>query len=186
MEIKMMVQSTPNPYAKKIICNLDVKTTGKTSFSTPQDCQHIPLAKALFEMEGVSQVHFFENVVTLTQDGSVAWDELLEEAKDLIKMMLENHNPDFHSAEQSRRENLSPELQKIEEILDRSIRPALQNDGGDLEVLALEGHLLTIRYEGACGTCPSATSGTLSAIQGVLRSEYDPKLDVIPILEEQY
>ena len=82
-------------------------------------------------------------------------------------MMLENHDADFQSSEENRRETLSPELQQIEAILDRSIRPALQGDGGDLEVLALEGHLLTIRYEGACGSCPSATSGTLSAIQGV-------------------
>ena len=65
MEIKMMVQTTPNPYAKKIICNLDVKTKGKTSFTSPADCQHVPLAKALYELEGITQIHFFENVVTL-------------------------------------------------------------------------------------------------------------------------
>ncbi|NRA65603.1 MAG: NifU family protein [Pseudobacteriovorax sp.] len=186
MDVKMLVQSTPNPYAKKIVCNLDVKSVGKSSFSSGEDCVHIPLAKVLFELEGVSQVHFFENVVTITQDGSVAWDDLIQDCKEVIVKLLPEHDPNFKSSEENRREELSPELKAIEEILDRTIRPALQGDGGDLQLLALDGHLLTIRYEGACGSCPSATSGTLAAIQGILRDEYDPKLDVIPIFDDPY
>lgn len=181
MDVKMMVQPTPNPYAKKIICNLDLKETGKITFSQAEDCAHIPLGKALFEMRGISQVHFFENAITLTQDGSASWDELLETARRLIKELLPQHNPKFQSPEERRRLELTPELAKIEEILDRSIRPALQGDGGDLEVLQLEGHLLTIRYEGACGTCPSSVTGTLSAIQNILRDEFDPEIEIIPL-----
>ena len=58
--IKMMVRATPNPYAKKIICNFDVKTKGKVSFSSVEDCAHIPLAKSLFQVADVTQIHFFE------------------------------------------------------------------------------------------------------------------------------
>ena len=180
----MMVSPTPNPYAKKIICNFDVKTRGKISINTAEDCSHIPLAKGLFEVEGVTQIHFFENVITLTQNGNVAWDDLIEEAKRRISLLLPQHDPDFESAEQQRRSALPTELLQIEEILDRTIRPALQGDGGDLEVLELENHILTIRYEGACGSCPSAATGTLSAIQGILRNEYDPEIEVVPILVE--
>ena len=70
--------------------------------------------------------------------------------------------------------------------MDRTVRPALQGDGGDLEVLELDGHILTIRYEGACGSCPSAATGTLSMIQGVLRSEFDPEIEVVPIMDDPY
>ncbi len=181
MDIKMMIQPTPNPYAKKIICNLDLKSKGKITFSAPDECAHIPLAKALFEIRAVTQVHFFENAITLTQDGSVSWDEILETARKLIKALLPEHNPDFESPEELRRQVLSPELTKIEEILDRTIRPALQGDGGDLEVLKLEGHFLTIRYEGACGTCPSSVTGTLAAIHSILRDEFDPEIEIIPL-----
>ena len=181
MDVKMMIQPTPNPYAKKIICNLDLKTKGKITFSSAEECAHIPLGKALFEVRGVTQVHFFENAITLTQDGSVSWDEILETARKLIKALLPEHNPEFQSPEERRRNELTPELTKIEEILDRTIRPALQGDGGDLEILKLEGHFLTIRYEGACGTCPSSVTGTLSAIQGILRDEFDPEIEIIPL-----
>lgn len=184
MTVKMMIQPTPNPFAKKIICNYDLKSQGKVSFNNSGEAEHIPLAKALLEIPGVSQIHFFENIATLTQDGSVAWDDLLGQAESLIRQLLPEHNPDFLSAEEMRRRELSPELAQIEAILDQMIRPALQGDGGDLELLGLEGKYLTIRYEGACGTCPSAVTGTLAAIQSVLRDEFDPELEVIPILDE--
>lgn len=183
MEVKMMIQPTPNPYAKKIICNLDLKSHGKISFSHAEECAHIPLAKALFEISGITQVHFFENAATLTQDGSVSWDEILEKARKLIKSLLPEHSPDFQSPEEMRRRELSPDLAKIEEILDRTIRPSLQGDGGDLVVLGLEDHVLTIRYEGACGTCPSSVTGTLNAIQSILRAEFDPQLEILPLQE---
>ena len=184
--VKMMIQPTPNPYAKKVICNLDLKTNGKVSFTKKEEAEHVPLAWSLFDIAGISQVHFFENIITITQDGSAAWDDVLSSAEKIIKSMLAEHNPDFLSTEEKRRHELSPELAQIEGILDRTIRPALQGDGGDLVVLALEGKHLTIRYEGACGTCPSSMSGTLAAIQSVLRDEYDPELEVIPIIEEDY
>ena len=184
MDVKMMIQPTPNPYAKKIICNLDVKATGKITFSQAEDCAHIPLAKALFEVKGVTQVHFFENAITLTQDGSVSWDEIIEQGRRLIKVLLPQHNPEFSSPEEQRRRDMSPELQQIEEILDRTIRPSLQGDGGDLQVVALEGQYLTIRYEGACGTCPSSVTGTLAAIQNILRAEFNPEIEIIPLQDE--
>lgn len=184
MDVKMMIQPTPNPYAKKIICNYDLKSRGKVTFSHAEECAHIPLAKALFEIPAVTQVHFFENAITLTQDGTVSWDEILGEARRLIKALLGQHNPDFASPEELRRSEMSPELQKVEEILDRTIRPALQGDGGDLQILSLEGNFLTIRYEGACGTCPSSVTGTLSAIQSILREEFNPDIEIIPIQED--
>ena len=181
MDIKMMVQPTPNPYAKKIICNLDVKSEGKATFKEAEEAQHIPLAKHLFDLRGVSQLHFFENIISLTQDGSVSWDELLTETKEIIVALLGEHDPEFESAAELRRKSLSPELLKIEEILDRTVRGALQGDGGDLEVLELDGNILTIRYQGACGSCPSSVTGTLAAIQNTLRAEFDPNLEVIPV-----
>ena len=77
---------------------------------------------------------------------------------------------------------LSPEDQKrldaINEMLDEEIRPYLQNDGGDLHVLGLDGNTLSVHYQGACGTCPSSISGTLRGIQNMLRS-IEPEIEVV-------
>nr|MCH9638423.1 NifU family protein [Betaproteobacteria bacterium] len=78
--------------------------------------------------------------------------------------------------------NLTPEdqlrLEKINVLLDEEIRPYLQHDGGDLHVLGLEGDILRIHYQGACGTCPSAITGTLKGIEQMLKT-IEPDIQVI-------
>ena len=74
-----------------------------------------------------------------------------------------------------------PRLLRINEILDEKVRPYLMSDGGYLEILSLKDHTLTIRYQGACGTCPSSLTGTLMAVEGMLKQEIDPELEVIAI-----
>jgi Fe-S cluster biogenesis protein NfuA len=48
-------------------------------------------------------------------------------------------------------------------------------------VLGLNEHTLSIRYQGACGSCPSSLTGTLMAIEGMLKQEVDPELEVIAV-----
>ena len=65
-------------------------------------------------------------------------------------------------------------LDRINAVLDERIRPGLAGDGGGLQVLGLVDNTLTVRYQGACGTCPSAIAGTLMAIENMLRMDVDP------------
>jgi len=48
-------------------------------------------------------------------------------------------------------------------------------------VVKLEDKKVYVTYQGACGTCPSSTTGTLMAIEGILKDEYDPQIEVIPV-----
>jgi Fe-S cluster biogenesis protein NfuA len=70
-------------------------------------------------------------------------------------------------------------LKKINQLIDERVRPALANDGGGLEVLGLDVNVVTIRYQGACGSCPSSISATLTAIAGLLKRDIDPSLEVM-------
>lgn len=76
--------------------------------------------------------------------------------------------------------NESDLMKQINQVLDQKIRPALANDGGGLEVMGLEGLTLRVRYQGACGSCPSAQRGTLAAIEGLLRRDVHPGIQVLP------
>ena len=53
-------------------------------------------------------------------------------------------------------------------------------DGGDLHVVGLSGNDLSIHYQGACGSCPSSTSGTLAAIQNLVRT-IEPDVAVVAV-----
>lgn len=183
-DVLVRTQPTPNPLALKFVVNVPVKSQGKATFTRPSEAFGVRLAEDLFALEGVRQLHFFENAVTVTFSEETDADTLRLEVQAVLQSRLPIHDPGFLVAEDKRkidRSKLSPELQKIEEILDNTVRMYLQGDGGDIEVVALNGKQLEVRYEGACGTCPSSTSATLEGIQGILQEQFDPEIQIIPV-----
>lgn len=58
------------------------------------------------------------------------------------------------------------------------LRGMLQADGGDLEVVAIEGKKVQLSLKGACGCCPHATMTIRDGIQRILREEIDPEIEV--------
>lgn len=183
-DIIVRVQPTPNPNALKFVVNVPVKSTGKATFSRPSEAVGIRLAEDLFAISDVRQLHFFENVITVTYAEGSDIDTLRLEVQSVLQTRLPIHDPAFLVEEERKkadRSKLPPEIQQIEEILDNTVRMYLQGDGGDIEVIGLKGHQLEVRYQGACGTCPSSTAATLDAIQGILRDQFDPDLEVVPV-----
>jgi Fe-S cluster biogenesis protein NfuA len=182
-EVGIRMAPTPNPNAWKFIITQSVLNQGKASYSDPEDCGTNLMAYDLLQLKGVVQVHFFSNVITVTHNEEVDIDDLRDLIYAVIQRDLPIHNPNItpESEKKKKRENLSPELENIEKILDRTIRPGLQGDGGDIEIVKYEHPELWIFYEGACGTCPSATQGTLMAIESILRDELGTEITVIPI-----
>jgi Fe-S cluster biogenesis protein NfuA len=71
-------------------------------------------------------------------------------------------------------------LALITDLIDERVRPYLQGDGGDLYVVQLEDNVLKVHYQGACGSCPSSLSATLTGIEGLVQS-VAPELQVIPV-----
>ncbi len=183
LETLIRIQATPNPNAWKFVLDRPVLNEGKAAYSNIEEAEHNILSRSLFEIDGVRQVHFFQNVITVTHQFDTDSEQLQKEVCAVIQTRMAVHNPNQTVLDEKKiaRQNLSPELQKIEEILDRTIRPGLQGDGGDIEVLKMEENKIYVSYQGACGTCPSSTSGTLMAIEGILRDEYSPSIEVIPI-----
>ncbi len=180
------IQPTPNPNALKFILEQNVKEKGRTSFKNPKQAQSVPLAFSLFDLRGVDQVHFFQNVITVSKFTFEPWDSLEPAIMTTIENMIEDHDAEFedHDPEIERRKNLGAEMLQIEEILDKRIRPGLQGDGGDLKALSFENNMLLVQYQGACGSCPSSTTGTLEAIRGILKDEYSPEIEVYIAPEE--
>src|SRR5262249_30836639 len=161
----------------KFVLNMPVKSQGKVTYKNVDQCTHNPMAAALFTIPNISEVYFFDNYITVTQDGSVDWDQIEEQIKKVIMEYASEHDPDFHVEEDKKPSTVvsdDPEIAKINAILDNTIRPGLQMDGGDLQIVSLDGINLTVSYQGACGSCPSSTMGTLRAIESILRDQYNP------------
>ncbi len=181
MEYRIMIQGTPNPNALKFVVSTPVKNSGNVTYRNAEECHKNPLARKIFSIPGISEVYFFDNYITITQDGSTTWDTIEERIKEIILENIPAHDPNFETEEPFKQVLLpptDPELIKIDAIINKNVRPYLQMDGGDLQLIALEGNILRINYQGACGSCPSSAMGTLKAIENLLRDEYNPEITV--------
>ena len=180
------IQETPNPNAVKFILREPVTSGVARQFGSSDQAQSDTLAKALFEVGSVRSVFYMDNMITVEKDDAADWDDLLPtlavpiRAADSIATATGN-GPSAVGGAIAAVTSDDPRLLKINEILDEKVRPYLMGDGGYLEILDLSDHTLKIRYQGACGSCPSSLTGTLMAIEGMLKQEVDPDLEVVVV-----
>ena len=182
------IEPTPNPNAMKFILREPLTWGVTRSYENAAQAVGDPLALALFDIEHVTNVFYVDHWVTVTQDGSADWQELMRQLavpiRDAPSADAQSEQLAAQSSEAMDPEKLSPEdrarLDKINAILDEQIRPYLQNDGGDLHVTGLEGNKLSVHYQGACGSCPSSLSGTLAGIENLVR-QIEPDLEVVAV-----
>lgn len=172
------IEATPNPDALKFIVNQVLIPKGTRSYATREAAANDPLAFALFGHRHVVSVFYMDQFVTVTKNPDASWSMIMGDIKALIE------KTDVSGLESVVADTAGPSsgdvlLDKVKDILKVRVLPYLANDGGSLEVLGMEGYQLKIRYQGACGSCPSSSSGTLNAIQAMLRHTVDPKIEVI-------
>lgn len=179
------IQETPNPNAVKFILKEPVSHGTSHSFKNAESAADNPLAKSLFEIGSVVSVFYMDKMITIEKTDESDWDEILPtlavpiraaESVAVAKSAAATVGGAIASAISD-----DPKLAEINALLDERIRPYLASDGGWLEVLELDDTTLRIRYEGACGSCPSSLTGTLMAIENMIKDEIDPNIEVVAV-----
>lgn len=181
------IEETPNPNAVKFILREAVSNGVARQYGSADLAVDDPLAKALFDVGHVVSVFYMDRMITVEKDEEGDWDELLPALAVPIRAAEAVNGSAAAAAAAAVGGPIAavtsddPRLLRINEILDEKVRPALMGDGGYLEIIGLKDHTLSIRYQGACGSCPSSLTGTLMAIESMLKQEVDPELDVIAV-----
>ena len=172
------VDLTPNPHALKFILNQRLLNVETRQYPDKDSAKDDPFAKGIFGIEGVASVFYMDKFVTIEKSADANWGQIQRPFIEFLKAFDTNLIPAEKELQVSD-ESESKLLTQINELLDSKVRPALAGDGGGLEVLGVDGFTVKIRYQGACGTCPSAISGTLMAIEGLLRRDINPAIEVV-------
>ena len=172
------VDLTPNPHALKFILNERLLKLETRQFSSKEDAENDPLAKGVFNIDGVASVFYMDKFVTIEKKPDANWGLIQRPFIEFLKSFDKNLIPEEKDI-QPLEEDSSEIMKQINEILDKKVRPALAGDGGGLTVLGIDGYTVKIRYQGACGTCPTAINGTLMAIEGLLKRDVNPALEVV-------
>ena len=184
------IQETPNPNAVKFILKEPVSHGTSHSFKSIETAAEDNLAKSLFEIGEVVSVFYMDKMITVEKTDEADWDEILpalavpiRAAESVAAAKNGNGNGAGQAVGGAIAAALSddPKIREIEALLDERIRPFLASDGGWLEIVGLESTTLKIRYEGACGSCPSSLTGTLMAIENMIKDEIDPEIEVVAV-----
>ncbi len=172
------VDLTPNPQALKFILNEKLLNAESRQYENKEDAINDPLANGIFEIEGVVSVFYMDKFVTIEKSKETNWGQIQRPFINFLKSFDKNLIPPEKDVKPLD-ENADEIMKKVNQLLDKLVRPALAGDGGGLQVLGIEGNTVKIRYQGACGSCPSSISGTLMAIEGLLKRDINPALEVV-------
>ena len=183
------IQETPNPNAVKFILKEPVSYGTSHSFDAPEKAKDDKLAASLFAVGDVVSIFYMDKMITVEKTDEADWDEILPTLAVPIRAAEAVAATNGQAAAAAVGGAIgaavngdgNPIIAQINELLDERIRPFLASDGGWLEVLDLEDKTLKIRYQGACGSCPSSLTGTLSAIENMIKDEIDPDIEVVAV-----
>jgi Fe-S cluster biogenesis protein NfuA len=180
-------EETPNPESIKFVANKLLVVSGATA-----EYQHIsettfaPIAKQLFQFPFVKSIFIASNFITITKHHTVIWEEIRDELRVFITTYLNNGNvvieklPEKLVASDSNfKETISVNTQhaaptndienKIIEVLEQYIRPAVEQDGGLITFKELKDGIVTVQMRGSCSGCPSSTITLKSGIEALLK-----------------
>ena len=182
------IELTPNPRAVKFILDKPVLDSGSKTIELGGYLEADIFASNIFALDIVELVYLRENFVSLTLNSADLWVIFKDKIKNIIEADLKKYDEGDEEVSSSILDDFDKETYPklnddekviiVEAILDETVRPALANDGGGLEVIEVDGSIVRIRYKGACGGCPSSTSGTLRVIENHLKAQLDPAIKV--------
>lgn len=186
--ITIYAESTPNPATMKFVANKLLINYGATiEYHSEEECEEAPLARVLFTFPFVKSLFFANNFVTITKTDSLEWDDVVLEMREYLTNYLQADQPVFTkppkktqhettNSETQEKEQISitatPENEQEEKIinlLEEYVRPAVEGDGGAIHFKSFENGILTLKLSGACSGCPSSTA----TLQGGIKNLFD-------------
>ena len=168
-------EETPNPSSIKFVANKLLLVSGATAeYQSAAEAKDAPIAQKLFQFPFVQRLFVSSNYITITKVDSVIWEEIRDELRVFITDYLNKGNAIINklpeqvvAKDSSFKETVSINTQhvapgndvenKIIEVLEQYIRPAVEQDGGLITFKELKDGVVTVQMRGSCSGCPSST-----------------------------
>ena len=176
--ITIYAESTPNPATMKFVANKILHSGKSLEYLSPEETKSSPLAAKLFDFPFIKGVFISNNFITLTKAGQVDWNDVIFELREFIRDYLSNGKPILLGDKDEKpkpgkqiKNNTEPsEIDKrIIGVLDEYVRPAVEQDGGNIVFDSFEDGQVHLVMQGACSGCPSAMMTLKTGIEGLLK-----------------
>jgi hypothetical protein len=183
-DVYVNLEFTPNPNTLKYSVNRTLLEKGAVNITTQKEAEErSPLAAKLFAVSGICGVMIGKDFVTVTKAEDGDWDVVHKSSSSVIESHLrENGVVVIESTIQDAHKGGNTEVeQKIRDILDREIRPAVAMDGGDITFEKFENGIVYLFLQGSCSGCPSSTATLKGGIESRLKKEIPEVIEVVSV-----
>ena len=168
----IQTEQTPNPDSLKFLSGKTISNVGTEEFQKKEISKiKNKFIKNLLEFDGVELVLLAENFLTVKKTKETSWDALKPMVISHINEYFEkNDKPilDNKTDNSDLKESTDETVNKIKEILDKKLRPAVARDGGDIKFKSFRDGVVEVELQGSCSGCPSSLMTLKQGVQNLL------------------
>ena len=170
-----MIQTelTPNPNSLKFLSEKIISAVGTEEFTKGKDDEiKNPFIKELLNFKGVELILLSEKFLSVKKTNDVSWSELKPMVISHLNDYFEKNNEPILKKDQiisKNNVNENETVNKIIEVLDTKIRPAVAKDGGDIKFKSFENGVVKVQLQGSCSGCPSSLMTLKQGVQNLLK-----------------
>ena len=169
----IQTETTPNPDSLKFLSEKTLSTIGTEEFKKERENEiKIPFIKELLNFKGVELILLSEKFLSVKKTKEVSWNELKPMVISHLNHYFENNDDPIlieNKKIEGNSDNDDETVNKIIEVLDTKIRPAVARDGGDIKFKSFENGVVKVQLQGSCSGCPSSLMTLKQGVQNLLK-----------------
>ena len=169
----IQTETTPNPDSLKFLSEKTISAIGTEEFQKAKEKEvSIPFVKELLNFKGVELILLSEKFLSVKKTKEVSWNELKPMVISHLNDYFEKNNEPILKDKQKtvdNEDNKDETVNKIIEVLDTKIRPAVARDGGDIKFKSFEDGVVKVELQGSCSGCPSSLMTLKQGVQNLLK-----------------
>ena len=169
----IQTETTPNPDSLKFLSEKTLSVIGTEEFKKEKENEiNIPFVKELLNFEGVELILLSEKFLSVKKTKEVSWDVLKPMVISHLNDYFEKNDEPILKESKKTKENSDIDndtVNKIIEVLDTKIRPAVARDGGDIKFKSFENGVVKVQLQGSCSGCPSSLMTLKQGVQNLLK-----------------
>ena len=168
----IQTETTPNPDSLKFLSENVISAAGTEEFHKSKESETTnSFIKELLNFKGVELILLSKNFLSVKKTKDVSWGELKPMVISHLNDYFEKNNqPILTDNNIDKKTNIKDEtVNKILEVLDTKIRPAVARDGGDIKFKSFENGVVKVELQGSCSGCPSSLMTLKQGVQNLLK-----------------
>ena len=167
--MNIQIEVTPNPNSLKFIPGKIVSKSGPIEITDKSEVNN-ELIRNILSINAIKSVFLGKDFLSVNKAPDIDWEEVKHIIISLIEeFYAKNSNYIFDkNFEKKEKENFIEIEQKIIDILESKVRPAVAKDGGDIKFKEFKDGVVKVQLQGSCSGCPSSTMTLKQGVQNLL------------------